>query len=76
MSKGRFKVFKRHLPEDWMVVTRWNGWPIRYDRFGSFRAAHDYIHECLYDKAESISSQELMAGGIGKCYGYKNKVYG
>lgn len=48
MSKRRFKVFKRHLPEDWMVVTRWNGWPIRYDRFGSFRAAHDYIHEPLY----------------------------
>lgn len=43
MSKRRFKVFKRHLPEDWMVVTRWNGWPIRYDRFGSFRAAHDYM---------------------------------
>lgn len=29
MSKRRFKVFKRHLPEDWQVVTRWNGWPIR-----------------------------------------------
>ena len=28
MSKRRFKVFKRHRPEDWMVVTRWNGWPI------------------------------------------------
>lgn len=27
MSKMRFKVFKRQLPEDWMVVTRWKGRP-------------------------------------------------
>ena len=48
MSKKRYKVFKRRLPENWMVVTRWNDWPIRYDCFDSFRAAHDYIRERLY----------------------------
>lgn len=48
MSKRRFKVFKRQLPRDWIVVTRWNDWPIRYDRFGSFRAAHAYVREQLY----------------------------
>ena len=48
MSKRRFKVFKCQLPENWMVVTRWNDWPIRYDRFDSFRAAHAYVRECLY----------------------------
>nr|DAV44122.1 MAG TPA: hypothetical protein [Caudoviricetes sp.] len=69
MSKRRFKVFKRHLPEDWVVVTRWNGWPIRYDRFGSFRAAHDYIHERLYEEMETTGPRELLAGGIGKRYG-------
>lgn len=68
MSKRRFKVFKRQLPEDWMVVTRWNDWPIRYDRFASFRASHDYIHECLHEEREP-GPQELLAGGIGKCYG-------
>lgn len=68
MSKQRFKVFKRHLPEDWMVVTRWNDWPVRYDHFGSFRAAHDYIHERLYKEREP-GPGELLAGGIGKCYG-------
>lgn len=67
MSKQRFKVFKRQLPEDWMVVTRWNDWPIRYDRFASFRAAHDYIHG-LYEEREP-GPRELLAGGIGKCYG-------
>lgn len=48
MSKRRFKIFKCHLPEDWMVVTRWNDWPVRYDRFSSFRAAHAYVREQLY----------------------------
>lgn len=62
-------MFKRHLPEDWMVVTRWNGWPIRYDRFASFRAAHDYIHERLYEEMETTGPRELLAGGIGKRYG-------
>lgn len=52
MSKRRFKVFKCHLPEDWMVVTRWNDWPVRYDRFGSFRAAHAYVREQLYGTQE------------------------
>lgn len=73
MSKRRFKVFKRQLPEDWMVVTRWNDWPIRYDRFGSFRAAHDYIHERLYEEKDS-GPRELLAGEIGKCYG-QSKIY-
>ena len=48
MSKKRYKVFKRRLPENWMVVTRWNDWPIRYDCFDSFRAAHAYVREQLY----------------------------
>ena len=69
MSKKRYKVFKRRLPENWMVVTRWNDWPIRYDCFDSFRAAHDYIHERLYEEREATGPRELLAGGIGKCYG-------
>lgn len=69
MSKRRFKVFKRQLPENWMVVTRWNDWPIRYDSFDSFRAAHAYIHERLYEEREATGPRELLAGGIGKYYG-------